>query len=75
MNKHLSDKPKDAYTYSDDYTSVASWYYEQGSGFYIVVEIKGSDRTRYIHVEISWRSILASVGRYLKSKGKRIVLA
>jgi len=73
VEKHLSRNPKDIFATSDDFQEVDSWFYEQASGFYIVVSVKTGENTRFIHIEISWRTILASVGRYLKSKGKKIV--
>lgn len=66
----LSLKPKDLKIKDTDFDgAVLAWFYEQGNGFEIVVEVcQPESRTKYIHIIISWRTILASVKRYLASK-------
>jgi len=64
----FSIDPKDCKVKSPE--GVTAWYYEEKHGFTIVVHVRENE---YVHVIISWRAILASVGRYLKGKGKKIV--
>jgi hypothetical protein len=74
MNEFLSREPKDCKIHdtalSTHVKGATAWYYEERHGFTVVVRVRENE---YVHIEISWRTILASVGRYLKSKGKKIV--
>lgn len=61
----LSLKPKKLRVRTDDkHLQIEAWFYEEGKGFEIVVEIKGVGNTVYIHIPITWRTILSSVKRY-----------
>lgn len=75
MKSNLSDKPKNISTKrTSDFPSqnVTAWFYEESGGFYIVVEISTpTEMARYIHITISWRTILASVSRYIGKSIKR----
>ena len=48
---------------------IQSWYYEEKQGFKIIIQL-GSE---YAKIVIPWSTILASVKRYLTTKGKKIV--
>ena len=69
----LSPNPKDCKVppsaLSSHVKGAKAWYYEESHGFTIVVRVRENE---YVSVEISWRAILSSVGRYLKAKGKKI---
>ena len=69
----LSNNPKDLRV-ENNQTNSRAWFCEEGKGLEIIVEtptysrLTGQMYNEYVHVLISWRTILASVGRYLRKK-------
>lgn len=68
INNYLSRNPKDCDIESPQ-EGVEAWYYEEKEGLIVIVH----SGVEFIHVRISWRSLLSSIGRYLKFKGRKIV--
>jgi hypothetical protein len=69
MKGELSNKPKHVKVQSDDFPTAASWFYEEPKGLELIIEIsEGKPYKRYVHISISWRTLLASVSRYIGRK-------
>jgi len=65
--RNFSRNPKDVKVKKG---AAKSWFYEEGKGLEIIVEIEkttpaGQSYKDYIHLFISWKTIITSLNRYL----------